>query len=73
MNILLLNAGSSSLQCTLVEAAGRKEIAHALADWAGSVTHYQFAGPDGREHYQAHLERIVDEARRMVNRALGAA
>src|SRR5262249_26914453 len=24
-----------------------KVIAHALADWAGSVTHYQYAGPDG--------------------------
>ena len=49
MNILLLNAGSSSLKCTLIEAADRKVIAHALADWAGSVTHYQYAGPDGRE------------------------
>ena len=39
MNILLLNAGSSSLKCTLIEAADRKVIAHALADWAGSVTH----------------------------------
>jgi hypothetical protein len=38
MNILLLNAGSSSLKCTLVEAADRNVIAHALADWAGSVT-----------------------------------
>jgi acetate kinase len=50
MNVLLLNAGSSSLKCTLIEAPDRKVIATALADWAGSATHYQYAGPDGREH-----------------------
>ena len=50
MNILLLNAGSSSLKCTLMEAADSRVIARSLADWAGSVTHYQYAGPDGKEH-----------------------
>jgi acetate kinase len=50
MNILLLNAGSSSLKCTLMEAASGAAIARALADWAGSTAHYQYAGPDGREH-----------------------
>ena len=44
MNILLLNAGSSSLKCTLMEAANGRVIARALADWAGKVTH-QYAGP----------------------------
>src|SRR6516162_5469027 len=63
MNILLLNAGSSSLKCTLIEAADRKVIAHALADWAGSVTHYQYAGPDGREQsedvsWSGHAEAV---------------
>src|SRR6516165_10268019 len=50
MNILLLNAGSSSLKCTLMEATNGTAIARGLADWAGSATHYQYAGPDGREH-----------------------
>src|SRR5262249_21358226 len=50
MSVLLLNAGSSSLKCTLVEPANRKVIADALADWAGSVTRYRYVGPDGREH-----------------------
>jgi acetate kinase len=50
MNILLLNAGSSSLKCTLMEAANGTAIARGLADWAGSATHYQYAGPDGRQH-----------------------
>jgi acetate kinase len=48
MNILLLNAGSSSLKCTLREAANRKVTANGLADWAGSVTNYTYAGPDGK-------------------------
>jgi acetate kinase len=50
MTILLLNAGSSSLKCTLTEAANLKVIAQGQADWAGSVTHYQYSGPDGQEH-----------------------
>jgi acetate kinase len=50
MNILLLNAGSSSLKCTLMESADGKVVARGLADWAGSETHYLYAGSDGPEH-----------------------
>jgi acetate kinase len=50
MNVLLLNAGSSSLKCTLMEAGPDTLLASALADWAGSVTHYSYMGHDGREH-----------------------
>jgi acetate kinase len=50
MNILLINAGSSSLKCTLMEAANGTAIARGLADWAGSATRYQYEGIDGREH-----------------------
>ena len=49
MNILLLNAGSSSLKCTLVESGGGKVVASGLGDWAGSQAHYEYAGPDGGE------------------------
>jgi acetate kinase len=49
MNILLLNAGSSSLKASLMESAAGKVIADGLGDWAGSVTHYQYTGPDGRK------------------------
>jgi acetate kinase len=49
MNILLLNAGSSSLKVALMEAARGTVIAGALADWAGAETHYQCSGPDGKE------------------------
>ena len=40
MKVLLLNGGSSSLKCTLVESAGAVVVAHATADWAGAATHY---------------------------------
>jgi acetate kinase len=74
MNILLLNAGSSSLKCTLLEAADRKVIAQGLADWAGSVTNYAYAGPDGKEHsekvsWTGHAEAV----RRVLHDLLHAA
>ena len=37
VRVLLLNAGSSSLKATLVEAGGGGVLAHASADWAGPV------------------------------------
>lgn len=49
MNILLLNAGSSSLKAVVVESADGAVRARGLADWAGSTTRYQFAGLDGTE------------------------
>jgi acetate kinase len=49
MNILLLNAGSSSLKCTLVESAEGTVVASGEGDWAGSETHYQYASSDGKE------------------------
>ena len=63
MNVLLLNAGSSSLKCTLMEAADCSLVAHGLADWAGTVTHYKYVGPDGVEHseevaWRGHAEAV---------------
>jgi len=49
MKVLLLNAGSSSLKCTLMESADSAVVARASADWAGPVTHYERVGP-GAEH-----------------------
>lgn len=45
MRILLVNAGSSSLKCSLMESADRTVVAHAKADWAGPVTRYERSGP----------------------------
>lgn len=47
MKILLLNAGSSSLKCSLVDETQDQPIAHGLADWAGVVPRYEYVGPDG--------------------------
>ena len=45
MKVLLLNAGSSSLKCTLVESDGAEVLARAKADWAGAVSRYERNGP----------------------------
>lgn len=47
MNILLLNAGSSSLKATLMDSADGAVVAHGLADWAGSATHYRYENSRG--------------------------
>src|SRR5262245_22626582 len=63
MNILLLNAGSSSLKATLMESADGAVVARGLADWAGTVTRYQYAGADGRDRaeevsWKGHAEAV---------------
>lgn len=47
MEILLLNAGSSSLKATLMALADGTVRARGLADWAGAATHYEFRGAEG--------------------------
>ena len=47
MSILLLNAGSSSLKATLVEASTGAVVASGEGDWAGDQTRYHHAGADG--------------------------
>ncbi len=63
MKILLLNAGSSSLKCSLVESNDGSELAHGLVDWAGSKTRYCYAGPDGTQrnddvNWKGHGEAV---------------
>src|SRR5262249_44893958 len=63
MNILLLNAGSSSLKCTLMESADGRVVARGLADWAGSDTYYQYAASDDQAHpeevpWRGHAEAV---------------
>jgi acetate kinase len=68
MNILLLNAGSSSLKCTLMESANATAIARGQADWAGSETHYQYAGPDGRQRSEkVSWKGHTDAVRRVLH------
>ncbi|HVC95818.1 MAG TPA: acetate kinase [Pirellulales bacterium] len=63
MNFLLLNAGSSSLKATVMESTDGSVVAHGLADWAGSVTRYQYTGPDGNNRseevpWKGHAEAV---------------
>jgi acetate kinase len=47
VNILLINAGSSSLKAALMSEEGTA-LARGLADWAGAATRYEYVGPDGQ-------------------------
>src|SRR5262249_41279939 len=80
MNILLLNAGSSSLKASVMEAAGANELASALADWAGTGTRYEFVGPDGAQRaenvsWKGHAragERFVTDLPEALRSSLAA-
>lgn len=83
MNVLLLNAGSSSLKCTLASAvdgaadptgAAGEILARASADWAQSPTRYVYAGPDGREHEESvDWNGHAQATRRFIDDLLGRA
>jgi acetate kinase len=45
VRIVLVNAGSSSLKCSLMESADRSVLAQVKADWAGPVTRYERSAP----------------------------
>jgi len=47
MNVLLLNAGSSSLKCSLMRRGTGEVVAQALADWAGETTRYEYQRSGG--------------------------
>ena len=47
MHVLLVNAGSSSLKVSLLDADSRTVLGHGAADWAGNTTRWKFAGPGG--------------------------
>jgi acetate kinase len=49
MNILLLNAGSSSLKATLMKAGDGSVIAQGMGDWAGSGARYEYVPADGKK------------------------
>ncbi|QEG43153.1 acetate/propionate family kinase [Roseimaritima ulvae] len=50
MNLLILNAGSSSLKCTLMDAEQDAVLARGMADWAGAETQYRYQGPEHNEN-----------------------
>ena len=52
MLVLLLNAGSSSLKCTLVELETGRVVGRASADWAGAATRYVCSATGGERAEQ---------------------
>ncbi len=68
MKLLLLNAGSSSLKCTLMDSPSSVVLASSLADWAGSVPIYHYTGPNGEEHKEeVSWNGHADAVRRVIH------
>ena len=65
---MLLNAGSSSLKCTLMRPADQTVVASGMADWSRQAASYEFTGPDERKHKEAVAWRTYGTA---VKRFLG--
>ena len=67
MTILLLNAGSSSLKCTLVRAGDGAIVASGAADWSGEAASYSYTAWDRAKQvetvtwrsYSAAVQRFV--------------
>jgi acetate kinase len=66
MKVLLLNAGSGSLKCTLTESDHGAVLASRLAGWAGTETGYHHVGPDDKEQPLSVSWRGHGEAVRRV-------
>ncbi|NUP09458.1 MAG: acetate/propionate family kinase [Polyangiaceae bacterium] len=73
MRVLLLNAGSSSLKCTLMESVGASVVARATADWAGAATRYERVGPGSARRSEEVLLRGHGDAVRHMLDDLGGA
>ena len=66
MNVLLLNAGSSSLKFSLLNSDDRAVIASGTADWSGKTTHYEFTGTGGESRESTVPWRHASDAVRHV-------
>src|SRR5262245_34321437 len=71
MQVLLLNAGSSSLKCTLVDSATKAVVGWACADWAGSTARYQRSRREGEQVVEEVSWSDHREALRIALRDLG--
>jgi acetate kinase len=73
VRVVLVNAGSSSLKCSLMESADRSVVAQVKADWAGPVTRYERSGPGAARIREQAGFRDPGEAVRHALDDLGAA
>jgi len=70
----MLNAGSSSLKCTLMESADQTVLSRSTADWAGPVTHYERTAPGAeRVSEQVPFRSHGDAVRRALEDLTGVA
>jgi acetate kinase len=72
MKVLLLNAGSSSLKCSLVDSTTGKNLARSLTDWGGSGTRYQYSPSNGNEQseevsWKGHADAVRRVLRDMMH------
>jgi acetate kinase len=66
MMVLLLNAGSSGLKFSLIEADTAAVRAQGMADWAGPTTRYRFEVADKRHGEEVPWRRQADAVRRCL-------
>ncbi len=71
MQVLLLNAGSSSLKCTLLDSDTRSVVGWTCADWAGSIVRYSRSRCEGQQLSEEVRWGDHGEALRMSLRDLG--
>jgi acetate kinase len=62
MTILLLNAGSSSLKCTLMRPADSTVMASGTADWSGKAANYEYTGRDKQKRTEKVAWRTYADA-----------
>jgi acetate kinase len=78
MKIVLLNAGSTSLKCTVAESTDGTIVGSAQADWTGTASHYSFSGTDGEKHsenvsWKGHREAVPRMLKDLTSRHAGIA
>lgn len=73
MRVVLVNTGSSSLKCSVMESADRSVVAQIKADWAGPAPRYERSGPGAARIREQLSFRDGGEAVRHALDDLGAA
>jgi acetate kinase len=71
VRIVLVNTGSSSLKCSVMESADRSVLAQVKADWAGPVPRYERSGPGATRSREQLSFRDCGEAVRHALDDLG--
>ena len=73
MRVLLLNAGSSGLKCTLMQSEGNATLGRTSADWAGPSTRYERSTGAGTSAEEVPWRGYGDAVRRSLRDLVGLA